>query len=105
MRDQLDKVKRFHETSRAYIEYTPTVEVPKYITEGRINIFREELEEYRRAVDAGDIVEVADALTDMLYVIFGTFIAHGLQDVAVELFEEVHRSNMSKLDGGRSTDI
>ena len=45
-----------------------------------------------------DIVEIADALTDMLYVLLGTFIAHGLQDIAEELFAEVHRSNMSKLD-------
>ena len=45
-----------------------------------------------------DIVEIADALTDMLYVFLGTFIAHGLQDIAEALFDEVHRSNMSKLD-------
>ncbi len=58
----------------------------------------EELEEYRAAVRDNDIVEIADALTDMLYVLLGTFIAHGLQDIAEELFDEVHRSNMSKLD-------
>jgi predicted HAD superfamily Cof-like phosphohydrolase len=41
---------------------------------------------------------VADALTDLAYVVFGTYVAHGLQDVAEALFDEVHRSNMSKLD-------
>ena len=98
MKDQLDKVKHFHETFGGYIEHTPTAKVPRNISEGRIDLFREELEEYREAVDTGDILEVSDALTDMLYVLLGTFITHGLQDIAVELFEEVHRSNMSKLD-------
>ena len=41
---------------------------------------------------------IADALTDLLYVVLGTIVSHGLQDHAEELFTEVHRSNMSKLD-------
>jgi len=43
------------------------------------------------------LVEIADALTDLLYVLLGTFISHGLQDAAEDLFAEVHRSNMTKL--------
>lgn len=98
MKDQLDSVRCFHEVFQAYMESTPTAKVPAEISQGRIQMFLEELEEYRAAVNNHDIVEIADALTDMLYVLLGTFITHGLQDIAEELFAEVHRSNMSKLD-------
>ena len=98
MKIQLDSVRCFHEVFQAYMERTPTATVPAEVTEGRIRMFLEELEEYRAAVNNRDIVEIADALSDMLYVLLGTFIAHGLQDIAEELFDEVHRSNMSKLD-------
>jgi predicted HAD superfamily Cof-like phosphohydrolase len=46
---------------------------------------------------AGDLVEVADALGDMLYILCGTIIEHGLQDKIEEVFAEIQRSNMSKL--------
>ena len=99
MKDQLDSVRRFHEVFQGYMERTPTAKVPAEISQGRIQMFLEELEEYRAAVlHNHDIVEIADALTDMLYVLLGTFITHGLQDIAEQLFAEVHRSNMSKLD-------
>ena len=98
MKDQLDSVRCFHEVFQAYMESTPTAKVPAEISQGRIQMFSEELAEYRAAVHNQDIVEIADALTDMLYVLLGTFITHGLQDIAEELFAEVHRSNMSKLD-------
>lgn len=98
MKDQLDSVRCFHEVFQAYMERTPTATVPAAISQGRIQMFLEELEEYQAAVHNHDIVEIADALTDMLYVLLGTFITHGLQDIAEELFAEVHRSNMSKLD-------
>ena len=98
VKDQLDSVRCFHEVFQAYMERTPTAKVPAEISQGRIQMFLEELEEYREAVHNHDIVEIADALTDMLYVLLGTFITHGLQDIAEELFAEVHRSNMSKLD-------
>ena len=99
MKDQLDSVRCFHEVFQAYMERTPTATVPAEISQGRIQMFSEELEEYRAAVHNHDIVEIADApLTDMLYVLLGTFITHGLQDIAEQLFAEIHRSNMSKLD-------
>ena len=59
---------------------------------------KEENEEYLEATLNNDIVEVADALGDMLYVLCGTMIEHGMQDLMEEVFEEIHRSNMSKLD-------
>ncbi|MDE3000049.1 MAG: nucleoside triphosphate pyrophosphohydrolase family protein [Gemmatimonadota bacterium] len=98
MKDQLDCVKHFHEVFRCHLERSPVAELPSDVSEWRIRMLLEELEEYRAAVGDNDIVEIADALTDMLYVLLGTFITHGLQDIAEELFDEVHRSNMSKLD-------
>jgi predicted HAD superfamily Cof-like phosphohydrolase len=59
---------------------------------------KEENEEYLEAAQRGDLVEIADALGDMLYILCGTINAHGLQDVMGEVFEEIQRSNMSKLD-------
>jgi len=59
---------------------------------------REENEEYLEAANRGDLVEVADALGDMLYILCGTILKHGLQDRIAAVFEEIQRSNMSKLD-------
>lgn len=63
----------------------------------RVRLSQEELDEYKEAAYAGDITEVADALTDRLYVLLGDYIAHGLGHLLVPLFNEVQRSNMSKL--------
>jgi predicted HAD superfamily Cof-like phosphohydrolase len=59
---------------------------------------KEENEEYLEAALNNDIVEIADALGDQLYILCGTILRHGLQDKIVEVFEEIQRSNMSKLD-------
>ncbi|MGB2339177.1 MAG: hypothetical protein ACPH7I_04760, partial [Flavobacteriaceae bacterium] len=56
-----------------------------------------ENKEYLDAMKNKDLIEVADALGDMLYILCGTIITHGMQDVIDEVFEEVQRSNMSKL--------
>jgi predicted HAD superfamily Cof-like phosphohydrolase len=64
----------------------------------RYNLIREENEEYLEACKAGDIVEIADALGDQLYILFGTILKHGLQHKIEEVYDEIHRSNMSKLD-------
>ena len=98
MRKQLAQVEQFHKVFGVHIEHEPTARIPKELADMRFALMEEELEEYQIACQNGDIVEVADALTDMLYVVLGTIITHGLQDIAVELFDEVHRSNMSKLD-------
>jgi predicted HAD superfamily Cof-like phosphohydrolase len=58
---------------------------------------KEENEEYLEAVKNNDIVEVADALGDMLYILCGTILTHGMQNKITEVFEEIQRSNMSKL--------
>lgn len=64
----------------------------------RYNLLKEENEEYLEAAKKGDIIEVADALGDILYIAFGTLLKHGLHHKIDEVFDEIHRSNMSKLD-------
>ena len=64
----------------------------------RYNLIKEENEEYLEACKNGDIVEIADALGDQLYILCGTILKHGLQDKMIEVFNEIQRSNMSKLD-------
>jgi predicted HAD superfamily Cof-like phosphohydrolase len=57
----------------------------------------EENKEYYEAAENNDLVEVADALGDMLYILCGTILEHGMQHIIEEVFEEIQRSNMSKL--------
>jgi len=58
----------------------------------------EENDEYLEAAKNNDLVEVADALGDMLYILCGTIIEHGMQNKIEEVFDEIQKSNMSKLD-------
>lgn len=64
----------------------------------RYNLIKEENEEYLDACKKGDIIEIADALGDQLYILFGTILKHGLEHKIEEVYDEIHRSNMSKLD-------
>jgi predicted HAD superfamily Cof-like phosphohydrolase len=63
----------------------------------RHRLMGEENDEYLQAANAGDVVEVADALGDQLYILAGTMMRHGMQDVIVKVFQEIQASNMSKL--------
>lgn len=74
--------------SRATLQDAKTSEL-------RYELIREELEELREAIDKKDIVEIADALTDILYVTYGAGHAWGID--LDSCYHEVHRSNMSKL--------
>lgn len=64
----------------------------------RHRLMHEENEEYLEAAKEGDLVEIADALGDMMYILYGTICKHGLQHRIADIFDEIHRSNMSKLD-------
>ncbi len=97
MRAQLEALLEFHRMMGVYFAEKPTARLPEDVAAVRLALLEEELEEYRQALAAEDLVAVADALTDLLYVLLGTFISHGLQDVAEALFAEVHRSNMTKI--------
>ena len=66
----------------------------------RYKLLFEELEEYRVACEKDDEVEKADAIGDMLYLLIGTAIEHGIEDKIANIFSEIHRSNMSKLEDG-----
>lgn len=98
MKEQLEKLIDFHRATQVHIEDRPTADLPLEITELRLSLLSEELEEYRQAVNSKDLIEVADALTDLLYVLLGTMVSHGLQEYGTELFDEVHKSNMSKFN-------
>jgi len=67
----------------------------------KFKLLNEELNEYLEACIQGDIVEVADAIVDMQYILSGIIIGHGFQDLFDDLFIEVHESNMSKLENGK----
>ena len=63
----------------------------------RYELGKEELIEYLEACNNDDLVEITDSLADQLYILLGTMVAHGMQDIIEDVFDEVHRSNMSKL--------
>lgn len=96
MKKQLDAVKRFHESFEV-----PFGESPQLILKDRgilrYTLMSEENDEYLEAMLNGDKVEIADALGDMLYILCGTILEHGMQDKIEEVFNEIQRSNMSKL--------
>jgi predicted HAD superfamily Cof-like phosphohydrolase len=94
----INHVRDFHDAFRVPVRHTPSTELPDNEIELRFNLMKEENEEYLEAAKNGDIVEIADALGDMLYILCGTINAHGLQEKMALVFEEIQRSNMSKLD-------
>jgi len=91
-------VQDFHHAFKLPVRLTPNAEIPEQEYTLRYNLMKEENEEYLEAVKNGDIVEIADAIGDMLYILCGTINAHGLQEKMAPVFEEIQRSNMSKLD-------
>ncbi|MDA9299007.1 nucleoside triphosphate pyrophosphohydrolase family protein [Crocinitomicaceae bacterium] len=98
LKDTIAAVETFHKAFKISNNYSPTVELTEADIMLRFKLMAEENEEYLEAAQAGDLVEVADALGDMLYILCGTILKHGMQDKIVEVFEEIQRSNMSKLD-------
>ena len=90
-------VTEFHNAFRLNIEYKPKSDISTEITELRYNLMKEENEEYLQAVKSNDLIEIGDALGDMLYILCGTIISHGFQDKIEAIFDEIQRSNMSKL--------
>lgn len=97
MKKQLDAVKEFHTAFKIGHSETPIADVGENKKYLRYNLMKEENEEYLDAVQNNDLVEIADALGDMMYILCGTIIEHGLQDKIEAVFDEIQRSNMSKL--------
>lgn len=97
MKKRLDAVAEFHKAFGLGINNTPTANLGEPKNRLRFNLMKEENEEYLTAANEGNMVEVADALGDMLYILCGTILEHGMQDKIEEVFAEIQRSNMSKL--------
>lgn len=96
MKKQLDAVAKFHEAFNQ-----KNAIWPKHLTlneyELRHRLMEEENLEYLQACDAHDIVAIADALGDQMYILCGTILKHGLQNIIEDIFDEIQASNMSKL--------
>ena len=97
MQDKINAVKMFHTAFKIGHKEIPQADLGTAKNELRFDLMKEENEEYLEAANNNDLVEVADALGDMLYILCGTIIEHGMQYKIEEVFEEIQRSNMSKL--------
>ncbi|RPG54227.1 MAG: hypothetical protein CBC56_008725 [Flavobacteriales bacterium TMED96] len=97
MKKELDSVKLFHKKFNIDYLNEPTANIPEEIKQLRFKLKEEENLEYLKATRENDLVEIADALGDMLYILCGTIISHGLQNKIEEIFHEIQSSNMSKL--------
>ena len=94
---QLKQVRSFYKAFSIPFNIEPTnISKDRYIL--RNELMDEENSEYLVACKENNITEIADALTDQAYILFGSFVEHGMQYKFEELFAEVNRSNMSKLD-------
>ncbi len=97
MKRKLEAVSEFHTSFGLGISNSPIAALSIEKLALRHNLMAEENDEYLVAAKENDLVEVADALGDMLYILCGTILEHGMQHKIEEVFEEIQRSNMSKL--------
>jgi predicted HAD superfamily Cof-like phosphohydrolase len=97
MKKRISCVEQFHAAFGLGIGKDPVADLGPAKNTLRYELMKEENEEYLEAARNNDLVEVADALGDMLYILCGTIIEHGMQHKIEEVFEEIQRSNMSKL--------
>jgi len=97
MKKYLDCVSTFHEKFKVSQNDSPTlIDENDFLLRHRL--MSEENQEYLEACAKDDLVEVADALGDQLYILCGTILKHGLQHKIEEVFDEIQKSNLSKLD-------
>ena len=97
MKKYIDGVSLFHTTFKVAQNDSPTL-VSEEDCILRHKLMKEENQEYLDACATDDLVEVADALGDQLYILCGTILKHGMQHKIEEVFDEIQKSNMSKLD-------
>jgi predicted HAD superfamily Cof-like phosphohydrolase len=97
MKNKIAAVSEFHIAFGLGMKEKPTAQLGIKKNLLRYELMREENEEYLEAANNNDLVEVADALGDMLYILCGTIIEHGMHHKIEEVFNEIQRSNMSKL--------
>jgi phosphoribosyl-ATP pyrophosphohydrolase len=97
MKNKINCVKLFHESFGLGVSEEMKADLGEAKNVLRFNLMDEENNEYLEAATNNDMVEVADALGDMLYILCGTILEHGMQYKIEEVFNEIQRSNMSKL--------
>lgn len=97
MKSKINAVQLFHESFGLGVSQEMRADLGRTKNQLRFNLMDEENKEYLEAVTNNDLVEVADALGDMLYILCGTILEHGMQHKIEEVFNEIQRSNMSKL--------
>lgn len=97
MKEQIEMVGEFAEAFRVKEAPFPS-ELSFEECDLRYNLMKEENEEYLEAALMDNLVGIADALVDQMYILLGTIRKHGLEELFIPMFNEVHRSNMSKLD-------
>ena len=97
MKDKISAVEQFHKSFGLGVSNNLQADLGAQKNLLRFNLMDEENKEYLEAANNNDIVEVADALGDMLYILCGTILEHGMQYKIEEVFNEIQRSNMSKL--------
>lgn len=97
MQDKIKAVLEFHKSFGLGVSESQQADLGEKKNMLRFNLMDEENKEYLEAAQNNDMVEVADALGDMLYILCGTILEHGMQHKIEEVFEEIQRSNMSKL--------
>lgn len=96
MKHITDSVQKFHDSYKVPAAQSPIL-VDHELALLRFKLMEEENQEYLDACMDQDLTEIADALGDKLYILAGTIITHGMQHIIVDVFNEIHRSNMSKL--------
>lgn len=97
MKNKINAVKEFHNSFGLGVSERMVADLGAAKNRLRFNLMDEENKEYFEAAQNNDLVEVADALGDMLYILCGTILEHGMQYKIEEVFNEIQRSNMSKL--------
>ena len=96
MKEQLNSVAEFHKAfGQKDGKWPQPLEQNEYIL--RHALMKEENNEYLEACEKNSLIEIADALGDQLYILCGTILKHGMQDVIEDVFREIQASNMSKL--------
>ncbi len=97
LQNVINAVREFHDAFRIPNSEKPNASLSEDDVMLRYRLMAEENDEYMEAAKAGDMVEIADALGDQLYILCGTILRHGMHDVIEEVFKEIQSSNMSKL--------
>ena len=94
MKKQIEHVCKFHDSFGIKNNYSPAGKIHKDVFLLRHRLMTEENEEYLEACKNGDLIEIADALGDMIYILCGTILSHGLQDRIEDIFEERMAANL-----------